>query len=184
MRYRLLLFLFLICFCFCLKTQAEADGFLADSVPYKSRRAKSIYIEALGSSIFGLSINYDTRFKPGNSGWGIRAGICQILREGRFTSYSFPILVNKVNSEKRASFEYGAGMVITYRRWWYDNPDNSISHYHGTYYGPTANVGFRFQPLKMGPTWRIYWSPVWRIGQPLKTVNLLWFGTSLGLGFH
>jgi hypothetical protein len=163
---------------------AQTDTVLVNKAGHRVRRAKSVYVEVLGSSGFGLSINYDMRFKPGNKGWGFRVGSGQIVREGRFTSHSFPLIINKISTDKRVAFEQGGGLLLTYRRWYYDMPDNTVKHYHGFYSQVIVNMGVRVQPLKTGVIWRLYWSPSWKIGTPINTTNLLWFGTSLGIGFH
>lgn len=154
-----------------------------DSLPV-SRRAKAIYVEALGTSGFGFSINYDMRFKPGHDGWGFRIGSGQISREGRYTNHSFPLLINKVSTNKRVAFEQGIGALITYRKWYYDNPSNTVDHYRRFLYHAAVNVGLRVQPENTGVIWRLYWSPAWIIGVPINSANLLWFGTSLGIGFN
>ena len=82
----------------------------------EQRVAKAIYVEALGSGI-GLSLNYDTRFKPGLTGLGIRAGIGGISGsgdQGRVTLISLPVLVNYVLGNSRASFEGGLGLMASY----------------------------------------------------------------------
>lgn len=163
---------------------AQPDTSWVNSNQSKIRRAKAIYVEALGTSGLGLSINYDMRFTPGHDGWGFRVGSGQIVREGRFTSHSFPVLLTKISPNKRVAFERGGGLLITYRHWTWDTPSNKQEHHWRIYYQAAVNVGVRFQPMKVGPVWRVYWSPAWEFGTPRSNINLLWFGTSLGIGFN
>lgn len=167
----------------CDSVAQKSNGQPEDSLPL-SRRAKAFYVEGFGMSGFGVSINYDMRFKPGRDGWGFRIGSGQISREGRYTNHSFPLLINKVSTNKRVAFEQGIGALITYRKWYYDNPNNTIDHYHKFLYHAAVNVGLRVQPVSTGVIWRLYWSPAWALGTPIQNVNLLWFGTSLGIGFN
>ncbi|GAB3908919.1 hypothetical protein GCM10028803_45540 [Larkinella knui] len=163
---------------------AQEDGFkTGDDVPQTSK-AKAIYVEAMGSSGWGLSLNYDMRFKSGHKGWGFRAGINQPIQEGRALTYSFPVLINTVNSNKRVALEAGAGFILAYRKWTYEDQNNVIHHNNGIEYPAVANVGVRFQPLRTGIVWRLYWAPTWRIGSSAQNTNLRWFGTSLGIGFN
>ncbi|GHB71262.1 hypothetical protein [Persicitalea jodogahamensis] len=148
------------------------------------RRAKAIYVEALGSSGFGMSINYDMRFKPGHKGWGFRAGIAQPYQVADATTYYFPLKVNKVHSDKRVALEHGFGPVIVYKRWEYEDLNFNIHQRQGFHFLAVANVGVRFQPLKTGVVWRLYWNPNYQIGSGSRRPMLFWFSTSLGIGFN
>jgi hypothetical protein len=149
-----------------------------------SRRFKSIYVELLGSSGFTGSLNFDMRFKPGHSGWGFRSGITKPVREGNATTYSFPLLVNRVTSNHRVAFEYGIGVILAYRRYSYQDSQLVVHHVHGFEYPATANVGIRFQPIRTGLVWRVYWAPSWHLGDSFQRTVFYWFGTSLGIGFN
>jgi hypothetical protein len=151
--------------------------------PLKKYRAKAIYLEALGSSGFSLSLNYDMPFKGGHKGWGFRAGVTQPIQEGRAVTYSFPVLINRVSSNKRVALEAGAGFILAYRNWTYEDQNNVIHHNQGIEYPAVANLGLRFQPLRTGIIWRLYWAPTWRIGSSAQSTNLRWLGTSFGIGF-
>ena len=80
------------------------------------RPAKAIYVEGLGSGI-GLAINYDTRFKPGLTGLGLRAGIGGVgglSSLGTVSLITLPVLLNYVVGNSQASFEVGAGVTAGY----------------------------------------------------------------------
>ena len=162
---------------------AQADSTHNSSEILETRRAKAIYVEALGSSGFGLSINYDMRFKPGHEGWGFRAGIAQPYRAADATTFYLPLLINKVHSNKRAALEHGIGPVLVYKRWEYEDLNFDLHQRHDFNFLISANVGVRFQPVKTGVSWRLYWSPNWQIRPDFQRPMLLWFGTSLGIGF-
>lgn len=163
---------------------AQTDSTQASNDLSKTRRAKAIYVEALGSSAFGLSLNYDMRFKPGHEGWGFRVGMAQPYQAYDATTFYFPLLINKVHSSKRAAFEHGFGPVIVYKRWEYEDQNFDIHQRQGFHLMASANVGVRFQPLKTGVVWRLYWNPNWQVGTGKQRPMLLWFGTSLGIGFN
>jgi hypothetical protein len=150
----------------------------------KTRRAKSIYIEALGSSGFDYSLNYDMRFKTGRKGWGFRAGITRPAQVGQAEVFSSPILVNKIQSDRRVALEAGAGFIINYRRLTYEDSNNNVQRSQSIQLPAVANVGIRLQPLRTGIVWRLYWAPAWRIGSSSQPFEPYWFGTSLGIGFN
>lgn len=177
----LLAALFLLCF---QSASAQTDSTQARDTLPKTRRAKAIYVEALGSSAFGLSLNYDMRFKPGHEGWGFRVGMAQPYQVADATTFYFPIIINKVHSNKRATFEHGIGPVLVYKRWEYEDLNFDIHQRQGLNFIAAANVGVRFQPLKTGVVWRLYWNPNWQVGPRFQRPMLLWFGTSLGIGFN
>jgi hypothetical protein len=164
-------------------SMAQVDTVQIGASPLKKHRAKAVYVEALGSSGFSLSLNYDMRFKRELKGWGFRAGVTQPIQEGRAVTYSFPVLINTIGSNKRVAVEAGVGFIIAYRKWTYEDQNNVIYHNQGIEYPGVANVGLRFQPLRTGIVWRLYWAPTWRIGSSVQNTNLRWFGTSLGIGF-
>ncbi len=163
---------------------AQTDSIQNSNEPSKTRRAKAIYVEALGSSALGLSLNYDMRFKPGHEGWGFRVGMAQPYQAYDATTFYFPLIINKVHSSKRAAFEHGFGPVIVYKRWEYEDLNFDIHQRQGFHFIASANVGVRFQPLKTGVVWRLYWNPNWQVGTSGQKPMLLWFGTSLGIGFN
>lgn len=147
------------------------------------RAAKAIYLEALGSGI-GLSLNYDTRFKPGLTGLGLRAGIGGISGssgESRLSLISLPILVNYVLGNSRASFESGLGVTGIYVT---GSGTDAVSgdrvRAKGAGFNVAGNFGLRLQPKENGVHFRLYWSPF------ITTYGLQpsWLGLSLGYGFR
>lgn len=151
---------------------------------FQVRRAKAVYVEALGSSGLNYSINYDMRFKPGHKAWGFRIGIAQPAQVGQAEIYTFPLMINKVHSNRRAALETGIGFLIGYRRLTYEDHNNVVQRRESIQAPAVANVGLRLQPLRTGVVWRLYWAPTWRIGSSPQSVNLEWFGMSLGIGFN
>ena len=150
-----------------------------------TRRAKAIYVEALGRSGFGFSILYDMRLSKGHDGIGINLGISQPKIDPRATTYSFPLFINHISSEKRVALEVGGGIIVAYRRWWTQDQNQDIHRFHQISVPAMANVGLRIQPINTGVVWRLFWAPNWRIGTESNlNGKLLWFGTSLGIGFN
>jgi hypothetical protein len=154
----------------------------AQVVP-EQRVAKAIYVEALGSGI-GLSLNYDTRFKPGLTGLGLRAGIGGISGSGdqsRATLISLPILVNYVLGNSRASFESGLGLMASYIT--AEGKDALTGDYataQGVGVSLAGNFGLRLQPKQNGVHFRLYWSPFITD----HGLQPRWLGLSLGYGFR
>jgi hypothetical protein len=163
--------------------RAQADEQPARVVPLKTRGAKAIYVEALGSSGFNYSLNYDMRFKAGRNGWGFRAGVALPQYTGQVEIYTMPLMLNNVQSARRAALEMGIGVLAAYRRLTYEDHNFVIQRRQSIGFPVVANLGVRFQPLRTGVVWRIYWAPNWRLDQPSSQAQLFWFGTSLGIGF-
>ena len=169
-----------------LTTLAQPDiNYVRPGIP-ADRRTKAIYIEAFGSSGFGVSLNYDTRFRRGHDGWGFRVGVASPIRQGRVATYSVPVLLNRVLplSGNRISVEVGAGFIATYRRLTYEDQNFIVRHQASISYPAVANLGLRIQPLRTGIVWRIYWAPTWRIGSSFQSTDLHLIGTSLGIAFR
>lgn len=162
---------------------AQYDSTYMDAKSKKMRRTKAVYIEGLGSSGINYSINFDTRFKANTKGWGFRIGIARPTQSGRTEIFSFPLMLNKLSSNKKATLETGIGVLAVYRRLTYQDQNNIIHRSESVHFPASANIGFRLQPLRTGIVWRLYWCPNWNIGQSLNKPQLLWFGTSLGIGF-
>lgn len=148
------------------------------------RAAKAIYVEGLGSGL-GVSINFDTRFKPGLTGLGLRAGIGGIGgsgSEGSIGLVTFPVLLNYVVGNSRVSFEAGAGVTAGYITVEGTNSltGDDVSAKGFGVFGGAGNFGLRLQPKRNGAHFRLYWSPfVTSAGfQPS------WLGASLGFGFR
>lgn len=155
------------------------------------RPAKAIYVEALGSGL-GVSINYDTRFKPGLTGLGIRAGIGGLSVSGQNTAgapgstvrigvVTLPVLINYVVGNSIAAFEAGAGLQGVYiSAEGQDINSGTIDSSDGFTVGGTMNFGLRLQPRRNGVHFRLYWAPIVN-GHGFQPK---WLGLSLGFGFR
>jgi hypothetical protein len=166
--------------------KAKTDSTLVSKPPVPNRRAKAIYVEGFGSSGFYYSLNYDMRFRKGLKGWGFRAGITKPVSVGMATTYSGPILINYVTTERTVALEAGLGIVVGNTRYTYEDQYNVVRKYsHYAYNYGVANVGFRIQPKQTGVMWRLYWAPNWVMGPDAgNQKTFMWFGTSLGIGFR
>ncbi|GAB3273172.1 hypothetical protein GCM10027347_45340 [Larkinella harenae] len=147
-------------------------------------RNKAIYAEALGSGLT-LSLNYDFRFKPTQSGLGMRAGIGggsfsdnnSDVRAGIVTA---PILVNYLIGERRVAFEAGAGITMLYAT--ASGTDSGTGEFirrKGFGAFGSINTGLRLQPIRNGAIFRLTWTPVVN-GDGFRAG---WFGVSLGYAF-
>lgn len=152
--------------------------------------AKAIYLEALGSGI-GLSLNYDTRFKPGLTGWGMRGGIGGFSFSGTDNTgqsasigiVTLPILANYVAGNSIAAFEAGAGILPAYVNASANDlatGGNGIASVKGLSLSGTLNAGLRLQPRNKGVHFRLYWSPLFNASGFYPK----WLGLSLGYGFR
>ena len=145
-----------------------------DSV-YKTlfnRRGKSIYFEAGGPGVL-YSINYDVRFSKTQNGVGIRAGISYFPRNQNENLITVPVIVNYLAGKKGHYLELGAGATFFHFNAIEDiffYSDNSESNPHSVDYVPklhgqtgiigSLNVGYRYQPLKGGFTFRAGGGPM------------------------
>lgn len=147
------------------------------------RPAKAFYVEGLGSGL-GLSLNFDTRFKPGLSGLGMRVGFGGIdasSSKGSIDIITLPVLLNYVAGNSRASFEAGMGVTVIRISAITASTlpgDNAIAK--GTGVAGTGNFGLRLQPKRNGVHFRLYWSPF--VTSDFFEPRI--FGASLGFGFR
>lgn len=145
--------------------------------------AKAIYLEVAGSSP-GVSLNYDTRFRPGLTGLGLRAGVGLMggFSEGSLSGYTAPILFNYVIGSGRLGFEVGAGVTLGYVSRTGTHPliDQQVTKEGPLFVGGTGNLGLRLQPAGTGLHVRLYWSP-FLTSEGLAPGRV---GLSLGLGFR
>lgn len=161
---------------------------LAQPVTPSVRRAKGIYVEALGSNGSGLSINYDMRFRKARTdGWGFRIGGGTTLSPAyarRYRSVYLPLLLNRVTGN-RVALETGFGATLYQTRWRYDVHD--LTGLPGVRKESGAllnlNIGLRLQPIRHGVLFRLYWAPYVQPDQH-RSLNPFWFGASLGYGFR
>ncbi len=165
--------------------QSKAQEIIAE------RPAKAIYLEALGSGL-GLSVNYDTRFKPGLTGWGVRGGIGGLnLSASDNTGQSvsigmvtLPILANYVAGNSIAAFEAGAGLLPAYVNASASDLNSTSGITSGAVKGlslsGTLNAGLRLQPRNKGVHFRLYWAPLFNKSGFYPKFG----GLSLGYGFR
>lgn len=108
-----------------------------------AKPTEQIYGEILGAGL-GISVMYDTRFNPGNIGWGIRAGL------GITFGTTIPISLNYVfgSNNRRSFFEIGAGATgyISQAEWRLFETNQIFPH---TY------IAYRYQALKTANTFRV-----------------------------
>ncbi|MFD2571981.1 hypothetical protein ACFSUS_15160 [Spirosoma soli] len=149
----------------------------------EGRAAKAIYVEVAGSSP-GLSLNYDTRFRAGLTGLGVRAGVGVMggFSEGALSGYTAPFLLNYVLGKGRIALEIGAGVAVGYATRTGTNPLTGVQVNEEGFLllGSTGNLGLRLQPAKTGLQGRLYWSP-FLTGDGLSLARI---GLSLGVGFR
>jgi hypothetical protein len=159
---------------------------IAQKIP-ADRTAKAIFVEGLGSGV-GLSINFDTRFRPGRlDGLGMRAGVgglsvSRVQENGLSANTGFvslPVLLNYVVGNSRAAFEAGAGVTGVYANESGFDAAGGYSSEKGIGAFGTFNFGLRLQPKRTGAHFRLYWSPIVSVAG----FQTLWLGFSIGVGF-
>jgi hypothetical protein len=130
-------------------------GITYAALPQKA--AKSVYLEVLGPS--GLAINYDTRFSKKQNGIGGRLGIGIIPfdddgSDSRATVVTLPVGINYLFGKgKKNYFEAGAGFTGVFTSFEEDDEKLTSSFGH-------VLLGYRYQPLQKGFTFRVFLSPV------------------------
>ncbi|SKB40183.1 hypothetical protein [Daejeonella lutea] len=150
---------------------------------------RAIYIDVLGSSPLG-SINYDMRLKRHhNDGLGFRAGFglgsfvqSDYTKTSRY--YSLPIGVSYVVGPKRHGLEAGIGYTAQFLTTTTPPDVENNSSF------ANLNIGYRFQPLKDGLLFRLYWTPTFKnndfyYDQPGDAnFHTQWAGASIGFSFR
>ncbi len=134
--------------------------------------ARSVFGEVGGPGL--LSINYDQRFK-GQRGLGIRLGIGLAgIIPSKGGVLAFPIGLNYLQGSKGNYLEYGAGISpITL-----NDGTPIISNYISSSIG-FLNIGYRYQPIKNGFTFRAFACPIFT-----NTSFYPWYGgISMGYKF-
>ena len=129
----------------------------------------SFYAELGGPGIL-FSANIDTRFKPGNLGWGGRVGLGFVTADEYSTGVdgypswepasvvTVPVQVNYIFGKGTSphTFEAGAGLTYVGRKLEILNfYDDRMSKLFGT-----ASFMYRRQPVNGGFTWRIGFTPL------------------------
>ncbi|OAQ41736.1 hypothetical protein A5893_01075 [Pedobacter psychrophilus] len=132
------------------KFQNTNDDVYADTLRNNSKLitktqkpTQQINAEILGQGL-GLSINYDTRFKPGSTGLGFNIGA------GITLGATIPVAINYLigNNNKRSFLELGAGGTIYFT-------NNTFHIYEENKIIPITYIMYRYQALKTGNTFRI-----------------------------
>nr|WKN38438.1 hypothetical protein K4G66_06950 [Tunicatimonas sp. TK19036] len=152
------------------------------------RRAKSIYLEALGNGLT-ISLNYDTRFAKGrNDGLEARIGVGGLGLSGTDDQgnnvtvglVTIPIMLNYIVGNRRSGLELGAGATILSVSSSAD-VDGQVDDFVENGVGASGffNVGYRAQPLRNGPIFRLTWTPAFNAAG----FSPSWFGISLGYAF-
>jgi hypothetical protein len=136
-----------------------------------AHRAKAAYVEVLplkGSGTL-FTANFDTRFRKTQNGLGVRAGVGYIKSFIAGTTVYSPIGLNYLIGKKAPHyFETGATAInIFYSK--YNNKKFQV--------GFLPTVGYRFQPLRNGFTFRIF------TGVFIKNTSFLTAGASAGYKF-
>jgi hypothetical protein len=170
---RSILFIILLFACIAVKAQQVLPTTQKDSV-YKAlfnRRGKSIYFEAWGSSA-SYSFDYDFRFNKRQNGFGMRVGVGYF--DNRYNKFiNVPVILNYLHGKKGHYLELGAGVTF-FNNYSVEDvffiSDNSESNPHPPDYEPklhnqtgvisSVSVGYRYQPLKGGFSFRVGGGPV------------------------
>jgi len=139
--------------------------FLFCSKALYAQKAHSVYFEALGLGAL-YSVNYDLRFSSlENSNAGIRIG-GEYLEE----IFIFPIQANYLLGKKGKFLELGAGVSLI------TGVTDFAYGTKGFEVVPTLWMGYRYQRINKGFTWRV--------GIASLTTGLpFWGGVSVGKNF-
>lgn len=134
-------------------------------------------------------MNYDTRFAKGrNDGLGGRVGIGGLGfsttddQGNKVTAglVTVPIVLNYIVGNQRSGLELGAGATILYASSSGDS-DGGVDDFIEVGMGASGflNVGYRAQPIRNGPIFRLTWTPALNI----SGFSPSWLGISLGYAF-
>jgi hypothetical protein len=125
--------------------------------------------QLFGSGIF-MSVNYDTRFKPGNKGLGFRGGL------GFAFGGTIPLSINYLigNNNKRSFLEIGAGFTC------YVPSNSGWDLYSEISFVPNTYIMYRYQALKSPITFRIGISQI-KIGN--EPADFIPYYPTLSLGY-
>ncbi len=136
-------------------------------------RAHSAFIELGGNGII-VSANYDVRFSKTQNGFGGRVGfgaVTDILNPP--TGLSIPIGINYLAGKKNHFLEVGLGATI-YTLKGLTLFTKNVNR-GGVIFVPS--LGYRYQPLHNGFTFRIFASPL------ISQDATFWAGLSIGYKF-
>ena len=137
---------------------------------------RSIFIEGLGNGLT-YSINYDTRFGPGASGFGGRGGFGFIPVQG-VNITTFPFVLNYLLGRNNHYFEFGVGATILAVGSNNNNGNITRSEFDRTTgMGATLSLGYRYQPLNGGWMFRGGLAPIF------DSTGFLPFWPQVSLGY-
>lgn len=149
---------------------------------------KAIYAEAFGQGLHA-GLHYDSRLiKERLDGPGFRLGIA-----GTITGISdagaepvtsgvlaFPVGLNYLIGQNRSALEAGLGVMPLRASTDLLSPTRPrVVHRNGWSSNGFINLGYRFQPLENGFTFRLNWTPVFN-----STGFISRFGISAGYAFY
>lgn len=138
---------------------------------------RAIFLEGLGNGLT-YSINYDTRFGPGASGFGGRGGVGFIPVDG-VNITSFPFVLNYLLGQSAHYFEFGVGATILTIGTRSGGNISRSEFDRATGIGATLSLGYRYQPLDGGLMFRAGIAPIFD-----RTGTLpFWPQVSLGYAF-
>jgi hypothetical protein len=170
---RILLFLSL------LLTLSEMMG--QDSLSHSLQSKKWVYAEGGGAS-FLVGASFDMRIK-GHSGLGFRAGFGGVsgatygMQSPSMDWLTIPIEMNYLVGQKRHYFVTGIGIIPMISK-----EGDNLNLFNVSpglnLAGAFCTMGYRYSPIKVGPSFQIAWTPVSSFTGGFLP---LWF--SLGLGF-
>ena len=111
-------------------------------IPSLNSPAKAVFAEIGGSGGF-LSLNYDTRLKNSNKGWGLRVG-AGMVTDLNSNGFTFPFAINYLSGERAHFFEMALG--ATYFSFSERSQDSWFSFTNLKFVAPNAWIGYRYQP--------------------------------------
>lgn len=175
-------FALFICFSLFMGVQLHAQTNAPDQLH------KAIYAEAFGQGLHA-GLHYDSRLLKGRlDGPGFRIGISGTVAGVDYDGsdamphgvIAFPLGLNYLAGAKRSSFEAGLGIMPLQARTDLLSPTRpKIVQQNGWSSPGFINLGYRFQPLENGFTFRFNWTPV-----ITSTDFISRFGVSAGYAFY
>lgn len=148
--------------------------FTLTSFAQSGKKRKAVFAE-LGGAAFMGSVNYDFRFKPQDSGAGMRAGIGFVP-----DVLVFPLEINGVAGKRRLSFEYGVGTSAAF--FYVKHPGNQTFNFGSERLGFIfhGKAGLRLKPVNRGFFFSFNWTPIMNTDE----IRWLWFGIGLGYSWR
>jgi hypothetical protein len=120
-------------------------------------KAQSAYLEVGGAGL-AISANFDSRFHKERNGWGYKVGV-GFFTDGGNTVFTVPFQINYLIGEHSHMLELGAG--TTFLNSTGTNKGTSKFEFDKvTGFIGTATIGYRFQPVAKGLTFRLEFTPI------------------------